>query len=231
MRSQDKKGISDTKVAMGVMVVSVLGSLLFFTIFSFTDVKDRIISAKQPVVYAQSDGQTDNGVDKTQPDSTDVESDEGLEEDAGDTTDSTGDSPLSTGSDEIEINQDDLVLFLDGLSDEEFQGFVEGVLEQSTSKDMLDLRKQVVGKTLEEAYKEAEELYPGKIDGSKRLALIAELNAIDFMYYVVEQGDTLGELSKSLSVPMGQLVESNGIHDADMIRIGEILLVPTDEIQ
>lgn len=86
-------------------------------------------------------------------------------------------------------------------------------------------------KSLAEAYAEAESKYPGQIDGSKRLKLVDELNAIDYTYYVAESGDTLLELSRTFAIPLGQLVEINGIHEADEIDAGAILLFPSETVQ
>lgn len=101
----------------------------------------------------------------------------------------------------------------------------------SKSSETARVDKGLLKQTLKDAYTEAERLYPGKIDGSKRLKLIADLNATGYLYYVAEQGDTLITLSEAFSVPLGQLVELNGIHDADVIAAGEILLFPKDTKQ
>lgn len=85
--------------------------------------------------------------------------------------------------------------------------------------------------SIEDAYEKAEALYPDKIDKSKRLKLIADLNATEYMYYVAEEGDTLIKLSRAFRVPLGQLVELNGIHDADKIKAGAIILFPSDTKQ
>lgn len=86
-------------------------------------------------------------------------------------------------------------------------------------------------KSLQEAYLAAEKQFAGQIDGSKRLKLVDDINAIDYTYYVAEKGDTLLYLSQSFGVPLGQLIELNGIGDADKIRAGMILLFPRDTKQ
>lgn len=88
-----------------------------------------------------------------------------------------------------------------------------------------------LNESLANAYIEAEARYPGQIDGSKRLKLVEDINASKYLYYVAEDGDTLLELSQSFEVPLGQLVEINGIQDADKIPAGMIILFPEDAEQ
>lgn len=121
-------------------------------------------------------------------------------------------------------DKSDVIAQLQEMDDADFQSFIDSITvtpasETAGTNDRLKL-------TLEDAYAEAEWLYPGQVDGSKRLKLIAELNETDFMYYVAEEGDTLIKLSRAFNVPLGQLVELNGIHDADFIPAGMILLFP-----
>lgn len=147
------------------------------------------------------------------------------------------DELIDVSPSQILIDREDLIAYLDELSDKEFEVFIQTmaeVIHEYTDGDK-ELQAPITSDThidlvtLQEAYERAEEKYPNQINASKRISLINELNAIDYNYYVVEHGDTLGELSKSLEIPMGQFLEINGIHDADLIRIGEILLVPIEE--
>lgn len=85
--------------------------------------------------------------------------------------------------------------------------------------------------SLEQAYLKAEQKFGSRIDASKRLTLVDELNAVDYKYYVAEKGDTLLYLSQAFGVPLGQLMELNGIGDADKINAGMILLFPLETKQ
>lgn len=142
------------------------------------------------------------------------------------------------------VTKNDMINYLNGMTNAEFDALLTYVAAEfninhtSTS----DVNNTPVAKcdeshhrdlkcSLEEAYAEAEARYPGKINASKRLKLIADLNAGDYLYYVVESGDTLIKLSEAFNVPLGQIAEINGIHDADVIAAGEILLFPSDTEQ
>lgn len=143
----------------------------------------------------------------------------------------------------------DVLSYVESMSDDDFNAFMDALVK-AVSSEQLDSLYQGIHKSdvsqddnqeastedrlqtsLEDAYAEAEALYPGQIDGSKRLKLIEDLNATDYMYYVAEQGDTLIKLSNAFGVSLGQLVELNGIHDADKVDAGEILLFPSDTVQ
>jgi len=124
----------------------------------------------------------------------------------------------------------DVIAALQAMPDTEFDALIKAII----TIDNPNANPQddgVFQSSLEAAYAEAEKRYPGQIDGSKRLKLVADLNAIDYLYYVAEYGDTLLELSQAFNVPLGQLVELNGIHDADLIYAGEIILFPSDTVQ
>lgn len=130
----------------------------------------------------------------------------------------------------------DIIAYLKAMEPNEFDAFIKAIVTLINPEQLDAVTRPVhdansLKQSLEDAYAEAEKLYPGKIDGSKRLKLIAELNAGPYLYYVAEDGDTLLALSKSFSVSLGQLVEINGIHDADVIAAGEILLFPSDTVQ
>lgn len=216
------------------LTVVLLG--YFFT----SDIREKIILAKTqfaPVVQAAS-GNTDTSTDT---------SDEPTNEQFSITT---------VPGVVVHIDRAEMEKYLAEMNDAEFKQFVESLLKASGSSDLraiIDKQKSQddsgsvdgepsdeailgkdgkptardnVGKTLEEAYAEAERQFPNQIDGSKRLKLIQDLNAGDYMYYVAEDGDTLLALSKAFGVPLGQLVELNGIHDADKIPAGMIILFP-----
>lgn len=152
-------------------------------------------------------------------------------------------SMLDSLADGQSVNKQEFMQYLDSLDGAEFNAFIQAVVK-AVSPDQLDkltfddeaqatpdIGEGPLKPTLEDAYAEAERLYPGRVDGSKRLKLIQELNGTGYLYYVAEQGDTLIKLSNAFDVSLGELVELNGIHDADKIRAGEILLFPTDTEQ
>lgn len=137
-----------------------------------------------------------------------------------------------------------IITYLNKLDEAEFDALIRAILtavgadadqqtEQQTNSMFIEVEEEEepLQESLEDAYAEAERLYPGQIDGSKRLKLIEDLNATSYMYYVAEEGDTLIKLSHAFHVPLGQLVELNGIHDADVIPAGMILLFPSDTEQ
>ena len=150
-------------------------------------------------------------------------------------------SMLDSLADGQSVNKQEFMQYLDSLDGAEFNAFIQAVVK-AVSPDQLDkltfddetqadIGEGPLKPTLEDAYAEAERLYPGRVDGSKRLKLIQELNGTGYLYYVTEQGDTLIKLSNAFGVSLGELVELNGIHDADKIRAGEILLFPSDTEQ
>lgn len=145
-----------------------------------------------------------------------------------------------------------MITYLKSMSEAEFDKFIASIVKVVSPEQLANLQdmatdtdqeqgdkadKKVTEKdkalntTLKEAYAEAEKRFPGQIDGSKRLKLVQDLNAIDYKYYVAEQGDTLIELSNAFNVSLGQLVELNGIHDADEIPAGMIILFPLETEQ
>lgn len=209
--------------------------------FFVSDIREKIVLAKTqfaPVVQAASE-------------STDTSTDTSGEPTNGQFSITTVPGVV------VHIDRAEMEKHLAEMDDAEFEQFVESLLKASGSRDLqavIDKQKSQgdldrvdgkpsdesiigeddkpiasdnIGKTLEEAYAEAEQLFPNQIDGSKRLKLIQDLNAGDYMYYVAEDGDTLLALSKAFGVPLGQLVELNGIHDADKIPAGMIILFPT----
>lgn len=46
--------------------------------------------------------------------------------------------------------------------------------------------------------------------------------------YRVQSGDTLGSIAIDLGVPIGALMQANGIEDPDALSVGELLIVPTE---
>ena len=118
---------------------------------------------------------------------------------------------------------------LQGMSDQDVQTFLQHIV--ASNKESFITAANPLQKTLDDAYNEAERRYPGQVHASKRLKLIADRNVASYLYYVAEPGDTLLTLSRSFKTPLGQLVELNGISDADIIRAGEVLLFPSDTKQ
>ncbi len=45
-------------------------------------------------------------------------------------------------------------------------------------------------------------------------------------YYTVQSGDTLGSIAQEFNVPVATLVEVNGLTDAGLIHIGQVLMIP-----
>jgi LysM repeat protein len=44
--------------------------------------------------------------------------------------------------------------------------------------------------------------------------------------YVVESGDTLGDIARAHGVSLSELADANGIDDPDLIRVGQVLVIP-----
>lgn len=123
-------------------------------------------------------------------------------------------------------SREDVLKGLDAIDDTVFKDALI-VYQKGGTKKSVHVKTKKTSTTLEEAYREAERRYPGQVDGSKRLRLIKERNEGSYYYYVVEPRDTLLELSHTFDVPLGQLLDVNGIQNADMIHSGMILLLPT----
>lgn len=47
--------------------------------------------------------------------------------------------------------------------------------------------------------------------------------------YTVEPGDTMGAIANTFGVPLGALIEVNDMEDADVIQVGQEIIIPTDE--
>lgn len=123
-------------------------------------------------------------------------------------------------------SREDVLKGLDAIDDAVFKDALI-LYQKGGTKKAVHVKTKKTSTTLEEAYREAERRYPGQVDGSKRLHLIKERNEGSYYYYVVEPRDTLLELSHTFDVPLGQLLDVNGIQNADMIHSGMILLLPT----
>lgn len=240
--STDKLSVKSMWV---LSVASLAGGLLGLYLLLGTSITDAYFESKlkQNTIYAKtdtsspSDNSQDIGVDNSQDDDDDNTGNGVGDDDADDTDkDSSLDDFFVVRPTEIVIDREDLIDYLGDISDDEFETFIQtmvDVINEHTDDDK-SLTSSGLSEThidlttLQEAYERAEKEYPNQIDGSKRIQLINELNAIDYDYYVVEHGDTLSELSQVLEVPMGQFVELNGVQDANKISVGEVLLVPLE---
>ncbi|MCR6108587.1 LysM peptidoglycan-binding domain-containing protein [Salipaludibacillus agaradhaerens] len=195
----------------GISIAAAIGSLLFLAFFFSSDIRGNILSAKVAQAHAEQKIMATTEAPNASHTASDI---------------------LSELSDP-DRGEEDIVTHLIDMSDEEFDDFINTLIEASRPERSSDIsaKDESFHMTLEDAYTEAEKLYPGQIDGSKRLKLVEDLNATGYMYYVAEEGDTLIELSRAFSTPLGQLIELNGIHDADVIPAGMILLFPSDTPQ
>lgn len=213
-------------ISIGAIVIVVLGLGYFF----MSDIRDNLVARASISHPSQIQSITPVAKDD------DVSSNDSKEMEFS-VTDMDGVT--------VNVDRKEMQKYLDNMSDEEFKAFFTTLLRHSMTESnrlakptdadkdgvvVSDTDKPLY-ETLEEAYAEAERRYPNQIDGSKRLKLIRDLNAKDFKYYVAENGDTLLALSQAFQVPLGELVELNGIHDADKIPAGMILLFPLDTKQ
>lgn len=235
--------------------VAVVGSLLLLVFFFSSGVRGNIIAARATPVYAETGGTTDE--EKGSPDLVSVLSDpHTTREDAaalltrmsdedfqafveqvtakGEPENTTNVKSESIVKDLHELltqgehpGKSQIMAYLSGMDDAEFNAFMGAAIAAIHPDSSI----APLETTLEDAYAEAEKQYPGQIDGSKRLKLVNDLNATGYKYYVAEEGDTLIKLSRMFNVPLGQLVELNGIHDADVLPAGMILLFPSDTEQ
>ena len=80
--------------------------------------------------------------------------------------------------------------------------------------------------TLEDGSEQDVKVYAGQVDGSYRLRFVADIETSEYYYYVVERGDMLYSLSQAFEVPMGQLMELNGITNANKIYVGQVIQLP-----
>ena len=56
------------------------------------------------------------------------------------------------------------------------------------------------------------------------LALLVGLFSVD---YTVERGDTLNKIAREVGVPVADLVEANNISIPNLIRSGQVLVIPS----
>lgn len=246
-RATKKKGsvasgseMDGAKLVTGVGVAGIVASLICLVVFFQSDIPTKIVEANAANA-AQLHAKADNKPDLV------LGGDQVTGEDPSlDVADSSTGAPGVDGKDGVDgqdgIDSPSIVIAPGAvISSQELAGH----LQQMTPEDFTELAESIDmliasdptmvnlpgRKSLAEAYAEAESKYPGQIDGTKRLKLVDELNAIDYTYYVAESGDTLLELSNTFGIPLGQLVEINGIHEADYIKAGAILLFPSETVQ
>lgn len=232
------------KIAFGVIAASAVCLIVLLN----SGVTEKLVEAKSRELPVPSTAVVDNGsrdTDETaKPDDTkraddaDITTGDGFDPDVdrdASTKESDKDAPLDLRDNVIRIapgavvDKETLTKHLSQMKPEAFLALVASVdrVISETPAGEKGGRQQ----TLEEAYLKAEQKFGSKVDASKRLTLVDELNAIDYKYYVAEKGDTLLYLSQAFGVPLGQLMELNGIGDADKINAGMILLFPLETKQ
>jgi LysM repeat protein len=251
---EEQADIFGRRILSACCMAAAVGSLLLLAFFFSSDVSGNIMTAKATHVYAKTpkvasaEGNRVSDLDSvlSDPDTSreDVAallnrmSDEDFRayvERISERAEAGTAETATTGIEGLHesltkgglTSKSDILAHLNQMNETEFTVLMKAVtaiIQQDSSEIPLKT-------ALDEAYTKAEAVYPGQIDGSKRLKLIDDLNATDYLYYVAEEGDTLIKLSRSLHVPLGQLVELNGIHDADVIPAGMILLFPSDTKQ
>lgn len=196
-----------------VSIVAIACVALFLVLSFTTDLPGKILIG----ITAQSAAASTSVSSNEQPD-----------------TENSNSSPRIVVLPRDDMTKDELLTHLGDMSDEDVQLILEAIqmqqLGNSTNVDPVTSSVAEPGPALDGAI-EAEHQFSGQVDGSKRLRLVEDLNLKDYMYYVAEDGDTLLALSKSFGVSLGQILELNGLHDADVIRAGEILLFPGDTKQ
>ncbi|MEK4277601.1 LysM peptidoglycan-binding domain-containing protein [Paenibacillus sp. FSL R7-0026] len=227
--------IRQTNIASIVTIASVT---LFFVLFFTLDLPGKILSAKvsQPVTVVPSVSSNDQLDTENSPSSPHI--------------------VVLPGSD-VDVTKDDLLSYLGDMPDDDVQTILETIQAQKNDKinssDAGDpsSENEVTSGTVASSVSvppsvdpdtsigtapvaadiEAKRLLSVQIDGSKRLRLVQDLNASDYLYYVAEDGDTLLTLSNAFGVSLGQLLELNALHDADVIRAGQILIFPGETKQ
>lgn len=239
----ERPDVDGAKMVMGVSIAGIATTLLCLGVFFQSDIPTKIVTAKTAhaaQMQAQDDNQRDANLDvypvgEGQQDVTPGVVADGsagvLGKDGKDGADGKDgiNTPAIVIAPGAVISSEALAGHLQSMTTEDFTELAESV-DQVIASDPTSVN--LPGrKSLAEAYAEAESKYPGQIDGTKRLKLVDELNAIDYTYYVAEKGDTLLALSKTFDIPLGQLVETNGIHEADEIKAGAILLFPSETVQ
>lgn len=48
------------------------------------------------------------------------------------------------------------------------------------------------------------------------------------LQYTVQEGDTLGAIAQTYAVPIEDLMAANGITDPNLLRVGQVLVIPSD---
>lgn len=234
-RSSDKPPVEPVqKVAYGVIAAGLVCAVLLLN-GGFTD---KLVAAKMRALPAPSTAVADAtpSEDAKRADDADIsggELDTDATRDASDEAEAK--EPLDLRDDTIRIapgavvDKETLTKHLTQMKPEAFLALVASVdrVISETKSGEKGSREQ----TLEQAYLKAEQKFGTRIDASKRLTLVDELNAVGYKYYVAEKGDTLLYLSQAFGVPLGQLMELNGIGDADKINAGMILLFPLETKQ
>lgn len=240
-RTSDKPPVEPVqKVAYGVIAAGLVCAVVLLN-GGFTD---QLVAAKMRALPAPSTAVADAtpSEDATKSDETKRADDADISggkldtdatRDASDEVDAK--APLDLRDDTIQIapgavvDKEALTKHLTQMKPEAFLALVASVdrVISETKEGEKGSRQQ----TLEQAYLKAEKKFGSRIDASKRLKLVDELNAVDYKYYVAEKGDTLLYLSQAFGVPLGQLMELNGIGDADKINAGMILLFPLETKQ
>lgn len=223
------------KVAVGVTVAAVLAMGLLFG----SGVTDKMVQAKarsvvttNPSAIVGDSGSTDTS-DEKRADGSDVTGDDINPDAERDESEGSNDkAPLDLREGETihiapgaVVDKKTLTKHLSQMKPEAFLALVASV------DRVISETKSGEKGSLEQAYLAAEKKFGSRIDASKRLTLVDELNAVDYKYYVAEKGDTLLYLSQAFGVPLGQLMELNGIGDADKINAGMILLFPLETKQ
>lgn len=223
------------KVALGVIAVSVMAMILLFN----SGLTDKMVAAKARAVVTNpsaivaddgTDAKPTESEDAKRADDADIKGDE-VDPDAQRDGSSGEKEPLDLRDATIQIapgavvDKDTLTKHLSEMKPEAFLALVASVDRVISETDSGEKG------SLEKAYLKAEKKFGSRIDASKRLTLVDELNAVDYKYYVAEKGDTLLYLSQAFGVPLGQLMELNGIGDADKINAGMILLFPLETKQ
>lgn len=245
-RGSDK---ASTAISIGAVVVTVSCLGLFF----LSDIPDKVVAAQAAKSELVANTNAEDISHRTESDVTDDDLKDEDENSNPNVTVNGGDSYIIATLPGViqNISQDELLDQLESMSDEEYDTFIQSVSELLKSDDPEAVIRQmdpdvrvyfgnagnanesVADESAEgsvvDAYEAAEDIFGDRsIDASKRLKLIEELNAVDYKYYIAEDGDTLLELSKAFDIGLGQLVELNGIHDADEIPAGMIVVLPSE---
>lgn len=233
---------ASTAMSIGAIVMVIVGLVLFF----MSDIPNKVISAKSTPVVA-----TTEVIDDDESDESDAESSQ------PEVNYTAGDSYVIATLPGIiqSIDQDELLAQIEDMDEAEYDTFIASLAELLSSDNpeevLRDMDPEVSiyfnsgsngdasstssaseseAGSVVDAYDVADELFGDAIDGSQRIKLIEELNAVDYKYYVAEDGDTLLELSQVFDIGLGQLVELNGMSDADELPAGMIIILPSETV-